>query len=204
MASLEQSLGVQATYYFRTTSNVFRPEVIRRVKSQGHEIGYHYETLAACQGDYEQARHRFEMELAQFRVITPVETIAMHGSPLSRYDNRALWNRYDYKQYDLLGEAYLDIDYTQIGYITDAGRSWAAKQTNLRDRPLEKNILQLPAVHTTVQLIELIQSKKYPRLIIQAHPERWAYSRLTWVRSFGMDLVANGVKRLLSMRSSRR
>ena len=38
----------------------------------------------------------FRFYLDKFRNIYPVKTICMHGSPLSKYDNRLLWEKYDY------------------------------------------------------------------------------------------------------------
>lgn len=199
MAMIEYQLGIRSTYYFRTTRQVFRSDFIRLIGQQGHEIGYHYETLAACQGNYDAARQQFEQHLAALRAIQPIRTIAMHGSPLSPYDNRDLWQRYDYRHYNLLGEAYLDIDYRHIGYLTDTGRSWAAERRNRRDRPLETDALQLPTVRTTDEVRQLIAGQQYPRLLLQAHPERWAWSSGSFIRSFVADTVVNGVKVGLSL-----
>ena len=64
----------------------------------GHEIGYHYEDLAMAKGNYEKAILSFEQNLAKLRHIVPVETICMHGSPLSKFDNRKIWEKYDYRR----------------------------------------------------------------------------------------------------------
>ena len=96
MAELEHELGIQSTYYFRVPYT-FKPEMI--VKILGHEVGYHYEVLSKAKGDYEKAVELFEQELNEFRKIVDVKTIGMHGSPLSRYDNRDLWKRYDFNEF---------------------------------------------------------------------------------------------------------
>jgi hypothetical protein len=90
MAELEHALGVCSTYYFRHP-HTFIPEIIEQVLSLGHEVGYHYEVLAKAKGDYEEAIGLFARELEEFRSLCDVRTICMHGSPLSRYDNRDLW-----------------------------------------------------------------------------------------------------------------
>jgi hypothetical protein len=53
----------------------------------------------------------FETRPAQFRNIYPVTFICMHGSPLSRHDNRALWKTCDYREFGIIGEPCFDVDY---------------------------------------------------------------------------------------------
>ena len=95
MAKIEHRLGMQATYYFRILKISNDPEVIAEIVRMGHEIGYHYEDLALAAGDLETAFRRFSENLTYFRRFYPVETICMHGSPMSRYDNRLIWEKYD-------------------------------------------------------------------------------------------------------------
>ena len=66
----------------------------------------------------------FRENLEKLRRIVPVETICMHGSPLSRWDNRLLWKYYDYRDFGIVGEPYFDIDFEKVLYLTDTGRRW--------------------------------------------------------------------------------
>jgi succinylglutamate desuccinylase len=121
----------------------------------------------------------------------------MHGSPLSAYDNRDLWKRYDFHQFALAGEAYLSIDYTHLAYLTDAGRSWANNPYNLRDRvAVDQN---LSGIRSTADLITAIREKRFEKLCISAHPERWAGNLSEWLASFGLDLASNSIKAALRM-----
>ena len=54
MASLEQSLGIRTTYYFRK-SGFSQPDIIKSIADMGHEIGYHYEVLDKAKGNHELA-----------------------------------------------------------------------------------------------------------------------------------------------------
>ncbi|MBC8179929.1 hypothetical protein H8E88_02285 [candidate division KSB1 bacterium] len=47
----------------------------------------------------------FRSNLEMLRKLYPVKTICMHGSPLSKYDNRLLWEKYDYRDYGIIGGA---------------------------------------------------------------------------------------------------
>lgn len=140
-ARMEQTLGITGTYYFRTVPGAWSEDVIREIHHLGHETGYHYEDLADAGGNYDKAIRRFEENLAKLRRLVPVETICMHGSPVSKHDNRLLWKRYDYRDYGIIGEPYLDIDFQAVTYLTDTGRRWNGDKYSIRDRilPGEQN-----------------------------------------------------------------
>jgi len=52
---------------------------------------------------WEKAIENFRVNLEKFRKIYPVKKICMHGSPLSKYDNRLLWEKYDYRDFGIIG-----------------------------------------------------------------------------------------------------
>jgi hypothetical protein len=53
MARLEYELGTVASYYFRAVPQSWNEEIIRGIAGLEHEIGYHYEDLSLCGGNYE-------------------------------------------------------------------------------------------------------------------------------------------------------
>ncbi len=192
MARLEYELGVQATYYARMTASVFQPKILSEITNMGHELGYHYETLAKAKGDPNRAIAIFQNELNKFKEICHVQTISMHGAPLSRWDNRDLWQHYDFCRYDLLGEAYLSLDYTQLVYLTDTGRSWAGNRYNLRDKVDEASVIT--NLNSTDDLITAIANQQFSHVCISTHPERWSQNMGQWLVSATLDLVANQIK----------
>jgi tetratricopeptide (TPR) repeat protein len=193
MAELEHELGIQSTYYFRFPYT-FKLDIIEKIHDLGHEIGYHYEVLSKANGDYEKAVELFEQELSEFRNIVDVKTVGMHGSPLSKYDNRDLWKRYDFKVFGIVGEAYLSIK--NVNYFSDTGRSWNVKN-KMRDFMPGNNDNGLIGVNTTDELINLIKSERVERLYILAHPERWASNNIEWSFNYMKDFVFNVGKKLL-------
>jgi len=76
----------------------------------------------------------FEWNLEKLRKFYPVKTICMHGSPLSKYDNRKLWEKYDYRDYGIIDEPYFDIDFNVVFYLTDTGRRWDGDSVSVRDK----------------------------------------------------------------------
>lgn len=161
-ARLEHSIGIRGTYYFRIVRQSYDERIIKEIASLGHEIGYHYETLATIgekgtKGRRDEETKRqvrkgnrnkilteeqmlddafklFTENLAKLREIVPVETICMHGSPLSLYDNREIWEKYDYRELGILGEASIDVDFSKVAYYTDTGRRWDGAGVSIRDK----------------------------------------------------------------------
>lgn len=203
MARVEHEIGLRSTYYVRLVRGVFDPEVVTAIDALGHEVGYHYETLAKARGDMAAALHLFEREVATLRELVPIHTAAAHGSPLSRWNNLDIWSGARPAQFGLVGEAYADIDYTRVAYFTDTGRAWDATSSNLRDRAGD-GAGGFPRVHTTDRLIGLIEGGECPALCIQTHPERWNETLVGRARSLALDVGANGAKRVLrQMRAAR-
>jgi len=133
-AVLENELQIKGTYYFRVIKNELPRETIGRIAKMGHEIGYHYDDLNDAKGIEGKALELFSKNLAKLREIAPIKTICMHGSPLSKHDNRELWKSHDYLDFGIVGEPYFDIDFNDVMYLTDTGRRWDGGKVNIRDR----------------------------------------------------------------------
>lgn len=201
MASLEAELGFLSTYYIRMVPSAFSAAITKRIAELGHEIGYHYETLSKKKGDIGAAKNLFKKELAELQRISPIFTAAAHGSPLSRYDNKTIWQNIVCEENPPVAEAYFSIDYNQMAYYTDTGRSWNGKDANIRDRVTTD--VQFPVVEDFSQLLALINTGNLPSICIQTHPERWSFSKATHIRSVLFDRLANRLKRLKSPKSER-
>ena len=113
-AIIESELDIMGSYYFRVSPRRLKPFIIDEIAKLGHEIGYHYEDLSNAKGDPEIATGLFEKNLKKLRQYYPVKTICMHGSPLSRYDNRDLWKYINYRDYGIIGEPYFDINFEKL------------------------------------------------------------------------------------------
>jgi len=52
LAKYEASIDIKSTYYFRIGQQSYSPIIIKQIVDLGHEIGYHYEDLASCNGGF--------------------------------------------------------------------------------------------------------------------------------------------------------
>jgi hypothetical protein len=189
IAKIENALGVCSSYYFRYPST-FDPDLISAISAMGHEIGYHYEVLAKTRGEVKKAFDIFEKELQEFRKICTVKTICAHGSPLSRYDNRLLWEENPFSRFEISGDAQLSIK-TPVTFFTDTGRSWD-NQYNLRDTIT--NAPSTAGIRTTGDLIAYLNQTSPSALYLVIHPERWSAGGPAWYFQYGIDMAFNGGK----------
>jgi len=195
MATVEAELGVHSSYYFRAKNQNFNTILIKQIEALGHEVGFHYESLALANGNFQAALSDFKESLRQFKDIAEISTISMHGSPLSKFNNLDLWKRFDrskiFPQLGLLGDVVLDIDYTDTAFITDTGRNWQSEKGNLRDKVNSSIQVDLKNSGELLKFIEKSKCKKY---VLQIHPERWSDNLPDWIFQFTKDKLANAVK----------
>jgi hypothetical protein len=202
-ARIQAEMGIAATYYFRITSSSYDEQVIKEIHEMGHEIGYHYETMDTCRGNVKQAYDTFCRELDRFRKFVPVTTICMHGSPLSKFDNREIWQYYDYRLLGIIAEPYFDLNFNKTFYLTDTGRCWDGQKVSVRDKAAKFNLCTNPdflrlSYHSTFDIISAIQNRNFPSEVMMTfHPQRWTNSALPWYTELITQTLKNEVKRVL-------
>jgi hypothetical protein len=196
-AELLANRGIRGTFYFRYPYT-FDTAVILAVARLGHEIGFHYETVAKTRGDVPAALTMFRRELSQFRQVCEVRTVCMHGSPTSPWDNRAIWALATPADFGLVGEPYLSIDFSRVAYLTDTGRSWNGSRYSVRDRVAG----QQPAIgSSTDDVIRAISDGTTgDSLMLTMHPERWNDGMIAWSWQLLFQSVKNVAKLALVRR----
>ena len=193
MARLENKLGIKSTYYFRTRKNVLKKKYINEISGLGHEIGFHYETLSDSNGNVKKAIDLFSKELEKLRKITPIKTICMHGSPFSKWRNSDIWKEYNFSDFNILGEAFLSVDYEKVVYFTDTGRSWKNDLFNIRDRVHSQNIVPVNSTQELISKLKVIDSD----ISINVHPQRWHNNLLLWYKEYFSQNIKNVGKKFL-------
>ena len=200
-ALIEHNLGIKGTYYFRIVKKSFDKEIIKKISSLGHEIGYHYEDLALAKGDINLAMKLFSKHLSKFADLHPVRTICMHGSPLSKYDNRLMWKEFNYHDFGILKEPYFDIDYSKLLYLTDTGRRWDGNKVSVRDKAPKSGTKHLSdnfSFHTTSEIIEALKKGLLPeKIMFNFHPQRWSDSKTEWATELIWTGIKNQIKRVV-------
>ena len=180
IARLENKSKIRATYYFRIIKESYNELIIKEITELGHEVGYHYEDLSLVKGDYERAIKLFEYNLERLRQLYPVKTICMHGSPLSNWNNRLIWKKYDYRDFDIIGEPNFDINFNEVLYLTDTGRSWNGSNVSVRDKVESKFNYSF---RNTFDIINTLNKNSLPdRLMINIHPHRWTDKLSPWLK----------------------
>jgi hypothetical protein len=191
IALLEHRLGIKSSFYFRYKRRMFNIKIIKEISNLGHEIGYHYEVLSKTKGNMRKGIELFKKELIEFKKITDINTICMHGSPLSKWDSRKLWEGFDYHDLGILGDPYFDINFNQVAYFTDTGRRWNGEKVNIRDKVISG---MKHRFRTTDELIGAFRDNKLPdKVMINIHPQRWQENLFFWTQ----ELIAQNLKNII-------
>ena len=226
IAAIEKEAGIKASYYFRIVKQSYDEDIIRQIAEMGHEIGYHYENLSEInclaqrrkgakkdkrtgnriEGRENRKKELFELAIEDFgrnlekmRKLYPVKTICMHGSPLSKWDNRDLWKRYDYRDFGIIAEPYFDVDFDEVFYLTDTGRAWNNENVSIRDKVASQFKYK---INSSADIMNLIQSENAPdKIMMNVHPHRWFDFGLNWCWEFVSQNLKNIIKYIIVNKS---
>jgi len=199
-ANIEAQNSIFGSYYFRAVPESWNEAIIKEIAVMGHEIGYHYETMDTANGDIDLAWDQFRYNLDELRRLVDVKTICMHGSPRSKFDNRDLWKKYDYRTLGIIGEPYYDIDFNEVFYLTDTGRRWDGWKVSVRDKvPQQEDWVKQGLVfHSTNDIIKAIEENRLPKKVMFTfHPQRWHNDPILWIKEFMGQSMKNAVKRII-------
>ncbi len=199
-ARIQHGRGVKGVYYFRAVNESWDESIIKEIHELGHEIGYHYETMDTARGDIDLAFNQFKFHLNELRKIVNLSTICMHGSPRTKFDNRELWNKYDYRSLGIIGEPYYDTNFDELFYLTDTGRRWDGWKVSVRDKvPQQKEWIKQGLVfRSTLDIINSVKESKFPdQIMFTFHPQRWHDNYFYWSRELIFQNLKNLVKRYL-------
>ncbi|MFC2110899.1 hypothetical protein ACFLQ5_00450 [Bacteroidota bacterium] len=223
-AQIQADNGIKGSYYFRAVPESWDENIIKEIAGMGHEVGYHYENMDVAFGkaketsikakiekgskEYEKlldhAYQDFCENLEKLRKLVSVSTICMHGSPRSQFDNKAIWEKYDYKSLGIIGEPYYDIDFDKVFYLTDTGRQWDGWKVSIRDKvPQQEEWNKQGLVfHSTNDIIKATELGQLPdKVMFTLHPQRWLDKSFPWFKELVMQNLKNQVKRLMIARS---
>jgi len=214
-AKIQNELGIKGSYYFRIVPESFNTDIIKEIAELGHEVGYHYEDVDLAVKSMKnekliinneekianQGIVLFEKHLTDLRKYYPIKTICMHGSPLSKYDNKLLWKYFNYKDYGLIGEPYFDVDFSKVLYLTDTGRRWDGEKVSVRDKVTVRNgekKKQFEFKYTS-DIINAVRNGELPnQIMFTFHPQRWTNNYYDWTKELVWQNAKNMIKFFLN------
>jgi hypothetical protein len=145
----------------------------------------------------DKAFEDFKSNLDKLRQIVPVSTICMHGSPMSKYDSKKLWENYSYRELEIIGEPYFDIDFNKFLYLTDTGMKWNGEKTSIRD--FVNSSFQYNFTSTS-DIIKALNAHSLPdKIMFTFHPQRWNDNLLKWSKEFVLQSLKNRLKIVLKL-----
>ena len=183
MADVESGLDVTSTYYFRL--NTLNHRDVDLVKNLGHEVSFHYETIADYAADngiieksvmmsnchLESCAKRLKHELDWFRTETGVNchTVASHGTLLNRrleIPNRMLFEMLP----DLANLLRVQLEVYDPSYLGQFDRYISDTQWEINDGFRY-------GLHPEQAILEGI-----PHFILLTHPNHWGFTPRVRIR----------------------
>jgi hypothetical protein len=210
IAEMKASKGIKGSFFFRTVPESFNEKIIGDIAKLGHEIGYHYEDMDLAykalklkssgwknpineEDIIDEAYTSFRKNLEQMREVADIKTICMHGSPLSPFDNKAVWKKYNYRDSGIIGEPYFDLDWNEFGYLTDTGRRWNGSNVSIRDKVNSGYNLNFKTTREIINNAAGLPGK----IMFTIHPERWNNNLLHWSKQYLLQNMKNLVKKFI-------
>ncbi len=117
----------------------------------------------------------------------------MHGSPLSKYDNKKLWEKFDYRDYGIIAEPYFDIDFDEVFCLSDTGRSWNNSDASIRDKVHSGFDIKIKDTKDLIKKIE--NGEMSDKIMLNIHPQRWTNDYVPWVRELVVQNFKNVIKK---------
>ena len=119
---------------------------------------------------------------------------------MSKFDSKNLWNNYDYRNYDIIGEPYFDVHFNKVFYLTDTGRRWDGGKVSVRDRVDSSFDLSF---HSTQEIIQAANKDLLPNnIMFTFHPQRWNNNILMWSKELVFQNFKNIIKKLFYIKSN--
>ena len=129
--------------------------------------------------------------LERIRNVCTIKTICAHGSPLSPFDNRIIWGKYDYRELGLIGEPSFDVDWNEFAYFTDTGRCWNGNDFSVRDKVESKFKFKFKSTQEIIDNINLLPEN----IMFNIHPQRWHDNFINWEKEFIYQSCKNVIKK---------
>jgi len=180
IAKIEAKYNLASCYYFQgnlleSKKNV---EIVKKIQSLGHEIGYHHDVMDSANGDHTIAQSHFDKYCDLFfRNGFEVRTVCQHGNPTKKRDgwssNRDFFRRkLNFPKYKNLTDIMVDFKVKYLSdyeYISDYGYSW-----HLVNDPINSDIVKSSSdldLGDFENLINKLNQNK--NFIISSHTHRY-------------------------------
>jgi len=220
-ARLEHSHNIRSSYYFRHIPAIFKEEVIHEVHALGHEVGYHYEVFTKAKGDPEAAMKLFRDEQEVFKQKWGSTTVCPHGGSFidtadgysltnilkllpgllsgkkvfSKHINFDMWSHHNFAEFAIAGDAYRSVNFKNMLYLSDTGRSW--KQRYKRLDKVDSDINGLFQINSSDDIINIISHHKTNQIYLLVHFEQWKNNLPDWLAWYAAQIIRRTGKRLI-------
>lgn len=220
-AQLEDQLNIHTSYYFRKIEKTFKEDVINEVAGLGHEVGYHYEVFTKALGDPIEAMRIFRNEQAVFsekwqsltvcphggsfvdnadgyslkNMVTLIPTLVTGKTVFSKHVNFDMWKENKFHDFGIIGDAYKSVDFSNILYLSDTGRSWDQRYKRL-DK-VDSDVNPKFNIKSSNDIIDVIKNGEVNKIYLLVHFEQWKDNFMDWLGWYAAQIIRRTGKRLI-------
>ena len=118
--------------------------------------------------------------------------------PCIKGDNRDLWKKYNYRDYDIIAEPYFGVDWNEAYYLTETGRRWNGEDVSIRDKVTSRQNSTFSHLqfHSTNDIIRAIGENRFsPKAMITTHPQCWTNNPILWTKELVWQNTKNIIKK---------
>jgi hypothetical protein len=179
-----------------------------------------------AKGDENKALELFRSELNIFKENWNSRTVCPHGGSFTEnidgyglkniihlipklflgkslftcWSNFDFWEKNKFEDFQIIGDAYRSIDFSDILYLSDTGRSWDSRFKRL-DK-VDSRINPQYNIRNSDDIIDLIKSGEVDKIYLLIHFEQWKDNFYDWGSWYIAQLIRrNGKKMIFGMKS---
>lgn len=220
-AQLEHQHNIHTSFYFRKIDKTFKEDVIDEVAGLGHEVGYHYEVFTKAKGDPVEAVKIFKSEQAVFSKKWKSLTVCPHGGSFvdnadgyslknmirlipklvsgkavfSKHVNFDMWDTNTFDDFGIMGDAYRSVDFSDILYLSDTGRSWNKRYKRL-DK-VDSRVNPLFDIKSSDDIIDVIKNESVDKIYLLVHFEQWKDNFKDWLAWYAAQIIRRTGKKII-------
>ncbi len=178
LAKVEEDCGFSSSFHVRMDTNAYDLDIMNQLQDKGFDVGYHYNTLDRCGGNFTQAIELFEQELGQMKGQgINVRTVSAHSDPrikkIGYHGNIDILEKDPdcYARNHVFSHS-LIFDRYSCEYMADYGVRWTHATS-------------------TDELIRQMKEGRWPIIYMLTHPDYWSGSIL---RAVGLQLAGRSLR----------
>jgi hypothetical protein len=106
-----------------------------------------------------------------------------------------MWKENKFDDFGIIGDAYKSVDFSDIMYLSDTGRSWDQRYKRL-DK-VDSSINPLFDIKSSNDIIDVIEKGEVNKIYLLVHFEQWKDNLFDWLGWYAAQVIRRTGKRII-------